>query len=237
MSQQETIPEAPDGECQPPHRSPIAQLRKMGRAPVQAAAEHCELCGAVLAAEHPHLLEPQTRRILCSCPACALLMPERAGARFLAVPTDVRQLDDFLLEDAQWRGLNVPIELAFFVRREGGAPGGGNQAAFYPSPAGPTEAAVDPAAWELLVQRNPCMETFRSEVEALLVNRLFGQRIYFRVPIDVCFALTGLVRVHWRGLSGGTEVWKRVHAFFEALSARAGGRSGRNKHGEGGPDA
>ena len=27
-------------------------------------------------------------------------------------------------------------------------------------------------------------------------------------PIDVCFELVGLIRMHWRGFSGGEEVWR-----------------------------
>ena len=34
---------------------------------------------------------------------------------------------------------------------------------------------------------------------------------YYIVPIDECYRLVGLIRMHWRGLSGGTEVWKEIH--------------------------
>ena len=43
------------------------------------------------------------------------------------------------------------------------------------------------------------------DVEALLVNRMKGERAYYRAPIDECFKLVGLIRMHWRGLSGGTR--------------------------------
>jgi len=32
----------------------------------------------------------------------------------------------------------------------------------------------------------------------------------------------GLIRTHWRGLSGGTEVWREIGSFFAALKKRAG---------------
>ncbi len=38
------------------------------------------------------------------------------------------------------------------------------------------------------------------DVEALLVNRMNGERAYYRTPIDECFKLVGLIRAHWRGL-------------------------------------
>ncbi len=59
------------------------------------------------------------------------------------------------------------------------------------------------------------------DVEALLVNRVGDRRDYFIAPIDSCYELVGLLRVHWRGLSGGTEVWERVAGFFDELRAAA----------------
>jgi hypothetical protein len=41
------------------------------------------------------------------------------------------------------------------------------------------------------------------------------------VPIDECYALVGLIRTRWRGLTGGTEVWKELGGFFEQLDRRS----------------
>jgi hypothetical protein len=35
--------------------------------------------------------------------------------------------------------------------------------------------------------------------------------------MDICFELVGLIRVHWRGLSGGEELWNEIAAFFARL--------------------
>jgi hypothetical protein len=35
--------------------------------------------------------------------------------------------------------------------------------------------------------------------------------------MDICFELVGLIRVHWRGLSGGEELWNEIDAFFRRL--------------------
>jgi hypothetical protein len=40
---------------------------------------------------------------------------------------------------------------------------------------------------------------------------------YFLAPIDTCYELVGLIRANWRGLSGGTEVWREVANFFAQL--------------------
>jgi hypothetical protein len=55
------------------------------------------------------------------------------------------------------------------------------------------------------------------EVEALLVNRVGQERDYFIAPIDRCYELAGLIRLHWRGLSGGETVWQKIREFFSTL--------------------
>jgi hypothetical protein len=60
-----------------------------------------------------------------------------------------------------------------------------------------------------------------SDVETFLVNRVGANHEYYIVPIDECFHLVGLIRMHWRGLSGGAEVWKHIQEFFAILKARS----------------
>ncbi len=61
------------------------------------------------------------------------------------------------------------------------------------------------------------LNQFEPDVEALLVNRLSSPR-YYRAPIDQCFRLVGIIRTHWRGLSGGQEVWQEIDRFFGELA-------------------
>ena len=68
---------------------------------------------------------------------------------------------------------------------------------------------------------NPRLDDLQPEVEALLVNRLSGRHLYYLVPIDECYRLSGLIRLHWRGLSGGSEVWEEVGRFFERLKEKS----------------
>ena len=39
-------------------------------------------------------------------------------------------------------------------------------------------------------------------------------------PIDECYKLVGLIRLHWRGLSGGAVVWGEIGRFFDELRQR-----------------
>jgi hypothetical protein len=59
------------------------------------------------------------------------------------------------------------------------------------------------------------------DVEALLVNRAGRRHAHYVVPIDDCYALSGVLRTHWKGFGGGAEVWREIDGFFDRLHRRA----------------
>lgn len=193
----------------------IAALRRFNRP--RPSEERCDLCSAPLAVQHQHLIEPAKREIVCACDACAILFSGRDGTRFRRVPRRIEKWSDFELSDMQWQGLGVPIALAFFFHSTPAQ----QVITMYPSPAGATESLLPDEAWQGLVESNPRLRELESDVEALLVNRINGAREHYLVPIDECFKLVGVIRTNWRGLSGGTEMWKQVGSFFEDLNRRA----------------
>jgi hypothetical protein len=133
------------------------------------------------------------------------------------IPRDIWDLPQFSLSDVEWENLALPINLAFFFYSSPQK----KMKALYPSPAGATESLLPLAAWNSLAERNSRLKTMQSDVEAFLINRVGTKREYYVVPIDVCFELVGLIRVHWRGLSGGDAVWIQVENFFARLRANA----------------
>jgi hypothetical protein len=196
-------------------------LRKFARRP-ERRVELCELCRGELFQDHPHLIELTQRRIICSCDACAMLFTGRTGSKYRRVPRQIRLLADFRMTDAEWDGLMIPINLAFFFQN--GQDGRVN--ALYPSPAGATESLLTLASWNNIVETNPALQGLQPDVEALLVNRVGHARgnaaaEYYIVPIDACYRLVGLIRIHWRGFSGGTEVWQEIGTFFSGLRSQA----------------
>ncbi len=194
----------------------LSSLRRYTRS--RNPRERCELCGAPLPEEHTHLLETASGRPACACEPCALLFSDRRDAKYRLVPRDVRLLADFRLPDASWEALQIPINLAFFLWSTRAA----RVVALYPSPGGATEASVPPDGWHRIVEDNPVLRGFEPDVEALLVNRTGGACDCYRVGVDACYTLVAIVRTHWRGLSGGTEVWREIGRFFDGLKLRSG---------------
>jgi hypothetical protein len=193
----------------------LASIRRFIRP--STPVEHCGLCSVALAEEHSHLVEPATRRLVCACEACALLFDGPNAGRFRRVPRRVVELPAFRFSDEEWDALQLPINLVFFVR----STTAGRVVACYPSPAGATESLVAAEAWESLTAANPSLRDLEPDVEGLLVNRIGASSDHFRLGVDHCYRLVGLVRSHWRGLSGGAIVWGEVAVFFDDLRERA----------------
>src|SRR5215203_3406202 len=185
----------------------------------EAAQEYCDLCGEPIPSEHRHLLEVSTREIMCACRPCSILFDSEAASegKYRLVPDRRLYLEDFEIGDVQWESLRIPVDMAFFFYSTPAA----RVVAFYPSPMGPTESLLKLGTWEELEESNPVLKTMERDVEALLVNRVRGARKHFLVPIDECYGLVGLIRMHWRGLSGGREVWEEIEQFFEDLRKRS----------------
>lgn len=201
--------------------SRLAQLARPAPAPERAAApaeERCDLCAEPLAPAHRHLVDVESRRLLCACRACTLLFerPGSAAGRLRLLPTGRRRLERFALSDADWAALRIPVEMAFFFH----STPAGRVVALYPSPLGATESLLQLDAWDELVAANPSLRELEPDVEALLVCRAHGLREHWRVPIDDCYELVGLIRVSWRGFGGGEQVWRALARFFDELSER-----------------
>ena len=194
-----------------------SRLQELARGRARKAAppeeERCELCAEPISPEHRHLLDLETRRLLCACRACTILF-DRSGAgggHYRLVPDRVVALD-VELDDQTWQSFGIPVEMAFFFHSSAA----GRVVAFYPSPLGATESLLDLDAWDdrVLAQLEP-------DVEALLANRTRGRRECWIVPVDRCYELVGLVRTHWKGFGGGDEVWEALDGFFDRLRKEA----------------
>lgn len=203
------------------HAVSLRALRRFLRARelVQAAEEFCQMCSASLLSTHRHLLDLARHDVLCACDACALLFANASSGqgKYRLIPRRILALHDFHMTDEQWNELMLPVNLLYLFR----STEVGRMVAFYPSPAGALESLLDLENWETLLRANPVLNDLEPDVEALLINRIEPTRAYYLVPIDACYRLVGLLRVSWKGLSGGQEVWERVADFFAELQAQA----------------
>jgi hypothetical protein len=180
-----------------------------------AATGTCELCPSGLGTNHRHLLRLDERRIICVCETCWSMRSGDAEYR----PTGGRTvwLDDFVLTDELWAGLQIPIGLAFMMRSSLTD----MMVALYPSAAGATEHELDILAWTSLVAANPVLEDLQPDAEALVVNRLSDPAQVVIAPLDQCYRLVGLVKSRWQGISGGAGIEAAVEEFFAGLRAEA----------------
>jgi Family of unknown function (DUF5947) len=206
-----------------PTRGAAGALRRfVGGAARPVPGERCEMCAETIAAEHAHVVNVEARTLLCTCRACYLLFTRQGAAqgRYRAVPDRSLRLSGFRLTEAQWDALQIPVRMAFLFHNSAL----GRMVAFYPSPAGATESLLPLEAWRELAGGSPVLETLEHDVEALLVHgsRNPGDGFEcFLVPIDACYALTGVVRRRWRGFDGGEDAWRDIDAFFADLRARS----------------
>ncbi len=204
-----------DSSSGSPEKSSFATLRRFVKP--RTPRERCEICGADLYEEHPHLLEPTSRQLVCACNECAVSVGSRSGTAYLRLPNRSRVLTDFKLDDSLWDSLLIPVGMAFFFYNSPAE----KVMAYYPGPAGATESLLSLEAWEEVVNDNPVLKELQPDVEALLVNRLKGEKTYYLVPMDRCYELVGIIRTNWRGLSGGSEVWEEIGRFFDRLKAQS----------------
>ena len=187
--------------------------------PRAAPGEACEMCAEPVGDGHSHVVNLDSRQIMCTCRACWLLFTHQgaAGGRYRGVPDRYLRDPAFRLDEGRWDALQIPVRVAFFFANSDL----GRVVAFYPSPAGATESLLSLEAWADVVAANPAMTDLTPDVEALLVRRAGEGFECFLVPIDACYELVGLVRMHWKGFDGGQEAWEAIDGFFDAVRERS----------------
>lgn len=193
-------------------------LKRFLNRPKKRAGEHCEMCSEPIPDQHSHVVNVETRHLLCTCRACYLLFTHRGAGqgKYLAVPDRYLYDPDFAITIGQWDTLQIPVSMAFFFKNSVLD----RITAFYPSPAGATESLLPLGAFEDIMTANPQFAGVVPDVEALLLRRDDNRTSCYLVPIDACYELVGRVKMHWRGFSGSEDVWREIDEFFGALRQR-----------------
>jgi hypothetical protein len=201
---------------------PLAVLRRVTRSrPAPPSGERCDMCATPAEPDHQHIVDLQSRALMCVCRACYLLFTDdRADLRYRAVPDRYLSFAGPGLDEQAWDELQIPVGLAFLFRNSVSD----RMVAFYPGPAGATESELPLPTWNRMVARDPRLAVLRPDVEALLVRRPGsgeGAASCHLVPIDACYELVGQLRSRWRGFDGGREAHDAIDAFFSRVRARS----------------
>lgn len=238
---------APDGAVDADVAMAPALTQVLGARERPTSGDVCEMCAVPVDEDHRHAVDLERRSLLCVCRGCALLFEHsaRGGAaatggaadartatdgsddapstpigRYRTVPERYLRIEPFALPAQAWAALQIPVGVAFVVANTSL----GRPVAFYPSPGGATEADVPPDAWTTVVDANPGLADVEPDVEAALIrtDTTDGRASCHIVPVDRCYELVGVLRLHWRGFDGGAEVRDHIAAFFSDVDRRAG---------------
>ncbi len=200
----------------------LGSLRRLlaepeARAP---APEVCELCATPVPEQHPHLVQVAERRMLCACGPCAFLFdnPGAGGGEYRRVPDRYLSDPGFDLTAAQWEALQIPVGIAFFLRNSARD----EIVACYPGPAGATESELSLDGVDLRGRGEPARRRAGPRRRGAARAARGGRHAAspggcLLVPIDACYRLVGLVRLHWKGFDGGAAAWREIDAFFAEL--------------------
>ncbi len=198
--------------------SPLSTLRRISsNRPTVVPGERCDMCAEPISDQHQHVVNLESRALMCTCRGCYLLFTDQeAELRYRAVPDRYLSFPGFLIEDRQWDELQIPVGLAFLFRNSVQ----GRTIAFYPGPAGATESELPLDAWDRIVAENPRLATLLPDVEALLLRRdEQGRAVCHLVPVDACYELVGRLRSLWRGFDGGREAREAMDDFFARVES------------------
>ena len=188
-------------------------LRRISTARPVAAGQRCEMCSEPIDDGHPHVVDLESRGLLCTCRPCYLLFTDESAAlRYRAIPDRYATLDEVELGQGVWDELEIPIGMAFFFFNSRL----GRTVVFYPGPAGATESELPLGAWETLVEQYPSLASAAADTEAVLIRMEpdAGAAECYIVPIDACYELVGRLRSSWRGFDGGSDARAELDAFF-----------------------
>ena len=194
-------------------------LRRFAKARVPV--ERCDLCGVEVAPMHDHLIDP------VRAPARLRLWRlrgalQRAGRHQVQAGAPAR---DGARRAHHQRcpvgGAPAADRPGLLLRQHAAGAGGG----VLPEPgrrhrvaAGARDLGGDPA--RAPGPRATCSPTFRrcSSTGSGAARR---PTVCYLVPIDQCFRLVGIIRMHWKGFTGGTAVWEEIDRFFADLGRMA----------------
>lgn len=155
-------------------------------------------------------------RFMRACEVCSFIQSVRG--EYKLIPTQISFLKDFYIPDELKTEFIIPVNIAFFVFNSSRD----SIVAFYPAPSGAIELNLRMETWKKLEKANSSVKDMRSDIEALLVNRLEMPAQYYVAPINLCYKLVEIIKTTHRGIFGGKQTEYAIQNFFRELKNRLG---------------
>ena len=147
-------------------RAAVSTASDRNRPPPDPDLQTCDMCAEPITSDHRHVVDIQSRQLMCTCRGCGCCsLPRRRTSAIAQCRTVICRFPT--LSSPKPAGtLDIPVGLAFFFSSSVL----GRVVAFYPGPAGVTESELGLAAWTEVLEANPELGVLSDDVEALLVR-------------------------------------------------------------------
>ena len=202
--------------------SPLSALRRIAtRPPPDPDVETCDMCAEVIGEDHPHVVDIESRQLMCTCRGCMLLFTaETAHLRYRAVPDRYLSFPDFdavrgRLGRARHPGRSGVLLLQFGSRAPGRLlSGSGGRDRVGARPGRLVRRAWPPT------RSSTCSPMTSRRCSSADPTMIIKPQC-FLVPIDACYEFAGRLRQVWRGFDGGQDARAEIAGFFARVSARS----------------
>jgi hypothetical protein len=193
----------------------LSKLKSIKQASVHREEEKCDFCGKSVS-KHRNMIKVSEMRFMRACEMCSFIQSVRGDYKL--IPTQIKFLKDFYISEELRMEFIIPVNIAFFVFNSSR----NSIVASYPAPSGAIELNLKMETWKKLETINSTIKDLKSDIEALLVNRLEMPVQYYIAPINLCYKLVEIIKTTQKGVFGGKQTEYAIQNFFRELKNKIG---------------
>ena len=180
-----------------PAGPPLASLRRItSNRPAPVVGERCEMCAEPIGDEHQHVVNLESRGLMCTCRGCYLLFTAETGRA--ALPRGARPLPVVPRLRPRPRGSGTSWRSRSGWRSCSATRCWTGSSRSTPARPGATESELPLDAWDRIVAANPelghAAPRRRGAADPRRPDRDASEFTCHLVPIDTCYELVGRLR-------------------------------------------